>query len=106
MLPASLYVDDAAEGSVLATERYDGAEPVNLGVEQEITIRELVTLIAEFTGCSGAVGWDPTKPEGQPRRALETSRARKRFGFMAGTRWGEAVRRRIEWYEGARRNGW
>src|SRR5258706_9013050 len=70
-----LYVDDAAEGIVLATERYDGAEPVNLGVGHEITIRDLVDLIVSLTGFKGEVRWDATKPDGQPRRALDTSRA-------------------------------
>ena len=73
-----LYVDDAAEGIVLAAEKYDGPEPVNLGTGQEITIRELVELIAEVTGFTGEIRWDPTKPDGQPRRALDTSRARER----------------------------
>ena len=93
-----LYVDDAARGIVLAAECYDGAEPVNLGVGQEITIRELATLIAEVTGFTGELRWDPTKPDGQPRRVLETSRARDRFGFTASTSLAEGLRRTIEWY--------
>jgi len=93
-----LYVDDAAEGIVLAAERYDGAEPVNLGVGQEITIRELVTLIARLTGFEGEIRWDASKPDGQPRRALDTSRARERFGFVAGTSFEDGLRRTIEWY--------
>ena len=93
-----LYVDDAAEGIVLAAERYDGAEPVNLGTGQEITIRELVELIVEVTGFKGEIRWDPSKPDGQPRRALDTSRARERFGFVARTSFEDGLRRTIEWY--------
>ena len=87
-----LYVDDAAEGIVLAAERYDGAEPVNLGTGQEITIRDLVELIAEATGFTGEIRWDPSKPDGQPRRALDTSRARDEFGFEAGTSFAVGLR--------------
>ena len=94
-----LYVDDAAEGIVLATERYDGAEPVNLGVGREITIRDLVELIVQLTGFQGEVRWDPTKPDGQPRRALDTSRARERFGFEAQTTFERRTRKTIDWYE-------
>jgi len=96
-----LYVDDAAEGIVLAAERYDGAEPVNLGVGQEITIRELVGLITRLTGFTGEVRWDPTKPDGQPRRALDTSRARERFGFVAQTSFEDGLGRTIDWYSRA-----
>jgi len=98
-----LYVDDAAEAIVLAAERYDGADPVNLGVGREITIRELVELIAEVTGFPGEIRWDPTKPDGQPRRALDTSRARERFGFVAGTSFENGLQRTIKWYEAHRR---
>ncbi len=98
-----LYVDDAAEGIVLAAERCDGAEPVNLGVGREISIRELVTLIAELTGFSGEIRWEPSKPDGQPRRALDTSRAREMFDFVARMRWEDGLRRTIKWYETARR---
>ena len=93
-----LYVDDAAEGIVLAAERYDDVDPVNLGVGQEITIRDLVTLIAELAGFSGEIRWDASKPDGQPRRALDTSRARERFGFTAQTPWEEGLRRTVETY--------
>ena len=93
-----LYVDDAAEGIVLGAERYDGADPVNLGVGREITIRELVTLIARLTGFEGEIRWDPGKPDGQPRRALDTSRARERFGFTAATGFEDGLRATIEWY--------
>jgi len=94
-----LYVDDAAEGIVLGAERYDGAEPVNLGVGREITIRELVELIARLTRFDGEIRWDPSKPDGQPRRALDTSRAREQFGFVAKTGFEEGLRRTIDWYE-------
>jgi GDP-L-fucose synthase len=93
-----LYVDDAAEGIALAAERYDDAEPVNLGVGAEITIRELVTLIARLTGFEGEIRWDASKPDGQPRRALDTSRAREHFGFVARTSFEDGLRRTIEWY--------
>jgi GDP-L-fucose synthase len=94
-----LFVDDAAEGIVLAAERYDDPEPVNLGTGQEITIRELVGLIAKLTGFKGEIRWDPTKPDGQPRRALDTTRARKRFGFEAQMPWEEGMQRTIDWFE-------
>lgn len=93
-----LYVDDAAEGIVLAAERYDGPEPVNLGTGHEITIRELVELIAGLTGFRGELRWDPTKPDGQPRRALDTTRAREWFGFEARTGLEDGLRRTIDWY--------
>jgi GDP-L-fucose synthase len=98
-----LYVDDAAEGIVLATERYDGEDPVNLGVGREITIRDLVGLIVRLTRFDGEIRWDATKPDGQPRRALDTSRARERFGFVAQTSFEDGLRRAIESYEAARR---
>ena len=94
-----LYVDDAAEGIVLGGERYDGADPVNLGVGREITIRELVELIVLLTRFEGEIRWDASKPDGQPRRALDTSRARERFGFVAATAFDGGLRRTIEWYE-------
>ena len=94
-----LFVDDAAEGIVLAAERYDGADPVNLGVGREITIRQLVEVIAGLTRFTGEIHWDPSKPDGQPRRALDTSRARERFGFVAATGFEEGLRRTIDWYE-------
>lgn len=97
-----LYVDDAAEGIVLAAERYNGDEPVNLGTGQEITIRELVELIAQVTGFTGEIRWDPSKPDGQPRRALDTSRAREGFGFAARTILGDGLRHCVAAYaEGA-----
>jgi len=97
-----LYVDDAAEAIVLAAERYDGAEPVNVGAGQEISIKDLVELIARLTGFSGRLVWDTTKPDGQPRRMLDTSRAATSFGFVAKTPFEEGLRRTIAWYQGAR----
>jgi GDP-L-fucose synthase len=94
-----LYVDDAARGIVLAAERYDGRDPVNLGVGREITIRELVELIARLTRFEGETRWNGSKPDGQPRRALDTSRARESFGFVAGTSFEDGLRRTVEWYE-------
>jgi GDP-L-fucose synthase len=98
-----LYVRDAAEGIVLATERYDDPEPVNIGSGQEITIRELVELIKELTGFRGDVRWDTSKPEGQPRRRLDTSRARERFGFEARTDFRIGLWATIDWYLRQRR---
>jgi GDP-L-fucose synthase len=94
-----IYVDDAAEGIVLGAERYDGAEPVNLGVGHEITIRDLVELIVHMTRFAGEIHWDPSKPDGQPRRGLDTSRARERFGFVATTGFETGLQRTIDWYE-------
>jgi GDP-L-fucose synthase len=93
-----LYVDDAANGIALASELYDGDEPVNLGVGHEITIRELVELIVKLTGFEGELRWDTTKPDGQPRRALDTSRARNWFGFEGRTSFEEGLRTTIDWY--------
>ncbi len=98
-----LYVEDAARGIVLAAERYDGREPVNLGVGSEITIRDLTELIARLTGFRGEIRWDPSKPDGQPRRALDTSRAREAFGFSAGTSFEDGLRQTIAWYESTRK---
>ncbi len=98
-----LYVDDAADGIIRAAESYDDAEPVNLGVGAEITIRDLVERIVRLTRFSGEIKWDPSKPDGQPRRALDTSRARERFGFVARMPWEEGLRATIDWYETARR---
>lgn len=95
-----LYVDDAANGIVLGAQRYEGADPVNLGVGHEITIRDLTDLIVRLTGFKGEVRWDPSKPDGQPRRALDTSRARA-FGFDAGMSFEDGLRTTIAWYEAA-----
>jgi len=94
-----LYVDDAAEGIVLATERYDKPDPVNIGAGREIAINDLVELIRRLTGFEGKVVRDLTKPDGQPRRCLDTSRAEKEFGFKARTSFEEGLRKTIEWYE-------
>jgi len=93
-----LYVDDAAEGIVMAAERYDGREPVNLGSGKEISIRDLVHLIARETSFTGDIVWDRTKPDGQPRRALDTSRAAEAFGFRARTDFVEGLRQTVTWY--------
>jgi GDP-L-fucose synthase len=93
-----LYVDDCAEGIVLAAERYDGSEPVNLGTGQEISIRELAELIGDLTGFHGEIVWDTSKPNGQPRRQLDVSRARELFGFEAHTTLRDGLQRTIEWY--------
>src|SRR4051794_18537932 len=95
-----LYVDDAAEGIVLAADRYDGDEPVNLGVGQEITIGDLAGLIVKLTGFNGKVRWDSSKPDGQPRRVLDTNRAADRFGFLAATSFEAGLAVTIDWYEG------
>jgi GDP-L-fucose synthase len=97
-----LYVDDAARGIVLAAERYDGRDPVNLGVGSEITIRDLTELIASLTRFRGEIRWDPSKPDGQPRRALDTSRAREAFGFAAKTPFEDGLRATIEWHAASR----
>jgi GDP-L-fucose synthase len=93
-----LYVDDCVEGLVLAAERYDGAEPVNLGTGVEISIRELAEQIAELTGFEGEIEWDSSMPNGQPRRSLDASRAKELFGFEARTPLREGLERTIAWY--------
>jgi GDP-L-fucose synthase len=93
-----LYVDDAAEGLLLAAERYDGAEPVNLGTGVETSIRELAELIAELTGFDGELVWDSTMPNGQPRRQLDATRAEQLFGFRARTSLRDGLKRTIAWY--------
>jgi GDP-L-fucose synthase len=93
-----LYVDDAARGIALATQGYDGADPVNLGSGNEISIRDLATTIAELSGYEGDLVWDPSKPDGQPRRQLDTSRAKQLFGFEAEIGFREGLRRTIDWY--------
>jgi GDP-L-fucose synthase len=93
-----LYVEDAAEGILLAAERYDKTDPVNLGSSFEISIRDLVEMIARLTAFPGRLVWDPTKPNGQPRRMLDTSRADREFGFRAMTFFEEGLRKTIDWY--------
>ncbi len=97
-----LYVEDCARAIVLAAERYDGAEPVNLGAGWEITMRELAELIAKHVGFTGEIVWDTTKPNGQPRRKLDVTRAREFFGFEAETEFDEGLRRTVEWWESNR----
>ena len=97
-----IYVDDAAEGIVLGTQRYDEPDPVNIGAGFEITIRDLTEVIVRLTGFKGELRWDATKPDGQPRRMLDTSRAREQFGFQSKMGFEEGLRRTIEWYEANR----
>lgn len=94
-----LYADDAAEGIILATEKYNKADPVNLGVGFEISIKKLTELIARLTNFQGSIVWDRTKPDGQPRRMLNTQRAKKEFGFVAKTPFEEGLKNEIEWYK-------
>jgi len=94
-----LYVEDAAEGILLSAERYDSSDPVNLGSAFEISIRELTELIARLTGFTGRITWDTSKPNGQPRRKLDVTRARERFGFAAHTSFEAGLRRTVAWYE-------
>ena len=100
-----LYVDDAAEGIALATERYEKPDPVNLGAGFEITIRDLAGLIADLTRFAGEIVWDTTRPDGQPRRCLAVSRAEQEFGFRANTSFESGLKATIEWYRQAVREG-
>ena len=93
-----LYVEDAAEGILLATERYDAEQPVNLGSGEEISIRNLAQLIVEEVGFTGKITWDISKPNGQPRRCLDVSRARELFGFYARQTFREGIRQTVAWY--------
>ena len=93
-----LYVDDAAEAIRLALERYDRPDPVNVGTGREVTIKALAELIAKLTGFNGRVAWDAARPDGQPRRVLDTSKARQAFGFQAKTSLEEGLQRTIDWY--------
>ena len=93
------YVEDAAEAIALAAERYDGTDPVNLGAGFEISIKDLVELIAKLTGFEGKIVWDSSKPDGQPRRCLDTSRAKEYFGFEAHTNFEEGLKKTIDWYK-------
>jgi len=93
-----IYAADAAEGILLATEHYNGAEPVNIGTGFEITIKKLAEKIVALTGFEGEIRWDSTKPDGQPRRCLDTSRAKEYFGFEAKTPFEEGLKATIEWY--------
>jgi GDP-L-fucose synthase len=93
------YVEDAAEAIVLATERYNKSEPVNIGAGFEISIRDLVELIIELTGFKGRIAWDATQPDGQPRRMLDTTKALQEIGFRATTDFREGLRKTLSWYE-------
>jgi len=97
-----LYVDDAAEGIILASERYDKSEAVNLGAGFEITIKDLAELIVRLTGFGGNIVWDSSKPDGQPRRMLDTSRAEEEFGFKARTTFEEGLKQTVDWYLASR----
>ena len=94
-----LYAEDGAEGILLSTERFDGAEPVNLGAGFEISIKDLLEKIIELTGFKGRITWDTTKPDGQPRRMLDTGRAERYFGFKAKTSLDEGLRKTVQWYK-------
>ena len=95
-------MEDAAEGIVLATERYNKSEPVNLGSGFEISIKDLVGMITELTGFNGNIVWDTLKPDGQPRRLFDNSRAEREFGFKAKTGFKEGLEKTIEWYKSNR----
>ena len=99
-----LYVDDCVRGYVLAAERYDDPEPVNLGTGEEVSIRELAELVAELTGFGGEIAWDESMPNGQPRRKLDTTRAEERFGFRAEVGLREGLERTIAWYRSQARS--
>jgi len=97
-----LYVDDCVEGFVLAAAHYDGRDPVNLGAGREIAIRDLAELVADVTGFTGTIVWDSTKPNGQPRRSVDGTRARELFGFEARTSLRDGIDRTVAWYRSAR----
>ena len=97
-----LYVEDCVDGLVLAADRYDGPDPVNLGAGKEISIRELAELVADVTGFEGRIVWDETKPDGQPRRSVDATRARELFGFEARTPLRDGIERTVAWYRSAR----
>ncbi len=97
-----IYAEDAAEGIVLASEKYNGADPVNIGSGYEISIKDLAEMIVRLTGFNGKLTFDPTKPNGQPRRGLDVSRARALFGFRAATSFEDGLRATIEWYKSYR----
>ena len=98
-----LYVEDAAEAIILATEKYNKPDPVNIGAGFEISINDLVELIAKLAGFKGEIVWDTTKPDGQPRRMLDTSKAEREFGFKAKTPFEEGLRKTIDWYISSRK---
>jgi GDP-L-fucose synthase len=94
-----LYVKDAATAIIMAAEKYNKSNPVNIGSGEEITIKELITVIAELVGFNGEIKWDTTKPDGQPRRCLDVSRAKAEFGFEANVDFRKGIKKTIEWYE-------
>src|SRR5262249_46240662 len=94
-----LFVEDAAAGIVAAAERHDGAEPINLGTGEEISIRELAKMIARLTGFAGEFTWDETQPDGQPRERLDVSRAEEWIRWRAQTRLEEGLRKTVAWYQ-------
>ena len=96
-----LYVDDCVEALCLAAKHYDGPDPVNVGTGEEISIADLASLIADLTGFAGEIRWDTSKPNGQPRRRLDTTRARELFGFEARTRLRDGIERTVAWYRSA-----
>jgi GDP-L-fucose synthase len=93
------YVEDAAEAIILATEKYNKSDPVNIGAGFEISIKELVALIVDLTGFKGKVLWDTSKPDGQPRRMLDTAKAFNEFGFKARTDFSKGLKETLEWYK-------
>jgi GDP-L-fucose synthase len=97
----SLYIDDCVDAFVLAADKYDGPDPVNIGTGEEISIRDLAALIAELTGFDGDIVWDTSRPNGYPRRKLDTSRAEELFGFRAKTPLREGLERTVAWYRDA-----
>ncbi|MEA3489007.1 MAG: GDP-L-fucose synthase [Candidatus Omnitrophota bacterium] len=100
-----IYVEDAAEGILLASEKYNKSDPVNIGAGFEISIKDIVYLIVELTGFKGGITWDRTKPDGQPRRRLDVSKAEKEFGFKTETDFMEGIKKMIEWYSEERKAG-
>jgi GDP-L-fucose synthase len=98
-LAEHLYVSDAAQGLLLAAEHYSKPDPVNLGSGREISIKDLITLVARLTKFNGQIRWDSTKPDGQPRRCLDTRKAEREFGFRATTTFEDGLRETIRWYE-------
>ena len=100
-----LYAADAAEGILLATERYDASDPVNLGSGEEYAIKDLVAVLAAACGFEGEIRWDPSQPNGQPRRKLDVEKAKQLFGFTAATAFAEGLRQTVEWYRQARATG-
>jgi GDP-L-fucose synthase len=97
-----LYVEDAADGIIACAERYDGEDPVNLGCGEEISIKDLATVVARQAGFTGSLRWDTTKPNGQPRRKLDTTRARERFGWTSSTKFEVGLRKTIDWFVSTR----